>query len=115
MATIRAGPCRESKTDEANVSREGGRRGCPSFGRSSGTTVGRSVRTYTLFGLENALATVQPFALGLAIDGLIGRSYRGLAVFAALEMGHLFIGMSLVSLRHADVQPDSRRAGHAGW
>jgi hypothetical protein len=35
-----------------------------------------------------------PFALGLAIDGLIGRSYRGLAVFAALQLGHLLIGMA---------------------
>jgi ABC transporter transmembrane region len=50
--------------------------------------------TYSLFVLENALTTAHPFALGLAIDGLIGRSYGGLAVFAALQTGHLLIGMS---------------------
>jgi hypothetical protein len=49
--------------------------------------------TYALFGLENALATMQPFVLGLAIDGLIGASFRGLGLFAATQLGHLAIGV----------------------
>ena len=110
MATISTGPCREIKTDGVNGSGEGGPAGLSILRTIFRNHRGPIALTYTLFVLENALTTAHPFALGLAIDGLIGRSYRGLAVFAVLELGHLLIGMSR---RAYDTRMFSRI--HAGW
>jgi hypothetical protein len=53
---------------------------------------GRILLTYALFNLENLLHLAQPFALGLAVTGLLGSSWSGLALFAGLHLGHLLIG-----------------------
>jgi ABC transporter transmembrane region len=49
--------------------------------------------TYALFSLENLLWISQPYVLGVAIDKLLGASYRGLLLFAAVQSGHLLIGV----------------------
>jgi hypothetical protein len=50
--------------------------------------------TYGLFNLENLLRLPHPFALGLAISGLLAAvpSYGGLALMAGLYLSHLLIG-----------------------
>ena len=94
MATVTAGSCLAVETDALDVSREAGRTGQSVLRAIFRDHCWPILLTYTLFVLENALATAQPFALGLAIDGLIGGSYHGLAIFAASQLGHMLIGIS---------------------
>jgi ABC transporter transmembrane region len=49
--------------------------------------------TYVLFALENALWMAQPFALSLAIDGLLNKSYYGVLWFAIQQVGYVSIGV----------------------
>jgi hypothetical protein len=37
--------------------------------------------TYGLFNLENLLQLIQPLVLGIAINGLLNASYRGITLF----------------------------------
>ena len=48
--------------------------------------------TYALFTAENLISVIEPFVLGLAIDGLLKGSYVALGWFAAQHLGHLVIG-----------------------
>lgn len=48
--------------------------------------------TYALFNVENVLQLLQPLAIGLAIDDLLRGSARGLLVFVAQHLTHLFVG-----------------------
>jgi ABC-type multidrug transport system fused ATPase/permease subunit len=50
--------------------------------------------TYVLFAVENLLCVIQPYVLGLAIDGLLKRSYEALGWFAVQHLGHLVIGVA---------------------
>jgi hypothetical protein len=54
---------------------------------------GSILLTYALFALENALWMAQPYSLGLAIDGLLRGSHRGLLVLFAQQLAHLLIGV----------------------
>jgi hypothetical protein len=49
----------------------------------------RRIRTcYGLVAGENLLDLLWPFAIGLAVDGLIDNTWAGLAVFVALSLAH---------------------------
>ena len=48
--------------------------------------------TYTLFGLETLASLMRPYLLGLAVDGLLEGSYRGLIALSATHLLYLVIG-----------------------
>ena len=52
----------------------------------------RILATYALFNLENVLRLAQPFVIGLAINDLLARSYRGLLVLLVQHLVHMLIG-----------------------
>jgi hypothetical protein len=54
----------------------------------------RILFTYGLFNLENMVRLAQPVALGLAIDGLLSSSYRGLLILIVQHMSHLLISLA---------------------
>src|SRR5262249_16549023 len=54
----------------------------------------RILFTYGLFSLENLLMLVQPFVLGLAINGLLRGSYLGVILFVVQHFTHLVMGAS---------------------
>lgn len=56
----------------------------------------RLVLTYILFSLEMLGNLLRPFFLGLAVDGLIKGSYKGLILLSAVHFGWLIIG----TIRH---------------
>jgi ABC-type multidrug transport system fused ATPase/permease subunit len=49
---------------------------------------GRLAVTYALVTVENTLELLYPFAIGLAVDGLLDGSYGGVAVFAVISLTH---------------------------
>jgi hypothetical protein len=53
----------------------------------------RILFTYGLFNLENIVRLAQPVALGLAIDGLLSSSYRGLLILIVQHLSHLLISL----------------------
>ncbi len=94
MATVTGAACLNTGSDRFPVPGHGGMAGLAilrAIFRRHGWPI---LLTYTLFMLENTFATAQPFALGLAIDGLIDRSYYNLAMFMGLQVIHLLIGVS---------------------
>ena len=50
------------------------------------------VLTYTLFGLEMLASLLRPYLLGVAVDGLIAGSYRGLIELSVAHLLYLGIG-----------------------
>ena len=50
--------------------------------------------TYVLFAVENVINVIEPFVLGLAIDGMLNGSYEPLGWFAAQHLAHLVIGVA---------------------
>jgi ABC transporter transmembrane region len=54
----------------------------------------RILFTYGLFNLENIVRLAQPVALGLAIDGLLSSSYRGLLILIVQHLSHLLISLA---------------------
>jgi len=57
----------------------------------------RLLATYSLFGLEMLGTLLRPYFLGVAVDGLLAGSYRGLFVLTGVHLAWLAIG----ALRHA--------------
>lgn len=49
--------------------------------------------TYGGAVLENAFELLYPFAIGLAVDDLLGDSYRGLVVFVAVSLAHTLVAV----------------------
>ncbi len=50
--------------------------------------------TYLLFAVENLINVIEPYVLGLAIDGMLKGSYEPLGWFAAQHLAHLVIGVA---------------------
>jgi hypothetical protein len=48
--------------------------------------------TYTLFGLEMLASLLRPYLVGVAVDGLIAGSYRGLVELSVAHLLYLAIG-----------------------
>src|SRR5258708_29396764 len=48
--------------------------------------------TYTLFGLEMLASLLRPYLVGVAVDGLIAGSYRGLVELSIAHLLYLVIG-----------------------
>lgn len=48
--------------------------------------------TYTLFGLEMLASLLRPYLVGVAVDGLIAGSYRGLVELSVAHLLYLSIG-----------------------
>ena len=69
----------------------GGCRVIPAIFRAN---VGSITLTYLLFAAENVLNVVEPYVLGLAIDGLLGGSYEALRWFAGQHLANLVIGVA---------------------
>jgi hypothetical protein len=66
--------------------------------------------TYVLFAVENVINVIEPFVLGLAIDGMLKGSYEPLGWFATQHLAHLVIGVArraydtrMFSRIHADL------------
>jgi hypothetical protein len=55
---------------------------------------GQILLTYALFVFENFLDMTQPFILGLAIDGLLEGSIRGLVALIVQQIGYLSVGVA---------------------
>jgi len=77
---------------------------------------------YALVVVENLLALLWPFAIGLAIDGLVDDRWAGLAFFVALALTHTAVGFArqryqtrtfnrLYAEIATDVVEQQRRAG----
>jgi hypothetical protein len=53
----------------------------------------RILHTYALTVLENLFNLLYPFATGLAINGLLGGGFSGLALFAGIWLAHAATGV----------------------
>jgi ABC-type multidrug transport system fused ATPase/permease subunit len=48
--------------------------------------------TYSLIVVENVFELLYPFAIGLAVDGLLDDSWNGVAVLVAITLTHIVVG-----------------------
>jgi len=53
---------------------------------------GRLALTYGLVVVENSLELLYPFALGVAVDGLLDERWAGVALFAGISLTHIAVG-----------------------
>lgn len=53
---------------------------------------GRLTITYSLTVLENVFELLYPFAIGLAVDGLLDDSWNGVVVLVAITLTHITVG-----------------------
>ena len=55
---------------------------------------GRLAITYGLVIVENTFELLYPFAIGLAVDGLLDDTWAGVAVFAAISLSHTAVSFT---------------------
>ena len=50
--------------------------------------------TYGLVSFENTFELLYPFAIGLAVNGLLDQTWTGVAVFAAISLSHTAVSFT---------------------
>ena len=50
--------------------------------------------TYALVSIENTFELLYPFAIGLAVNGLLDQTWTGIAVFAAISLSHTAVSFT---------------------